>query len=142
MLEKGSNKFYFTLGDYDLSSNNVGEVNYSFEVRDYIKQNGQELYLNLNLDRILSENKIDDSRKNPIELDFKKRFICEFYLDLGKHQVKYLPAGKSDQSDERWNYSLNYTHDKVNNRIVYKLEINLNALDIAQLASLMIGTIS
>ncbi len=129
MLEKGSNKFYFTLGDYNLSSN-VGKVNYSFEVRDYIKQNGKELYLNLNLDRILSENKIDDNRKNPIELDFKKRFVCEFYLDLGKHHVKYLPQGKSDQSDERWNYSLNYTHDKVNNRIVYNLEINLNALDI------------
>lgn len=128
MLEKGNNKFFFTPGTVDMSSNNIGSVSYAFEVRDYIKQSGNELYLNLNLDRVLTENKIDDNRKNPIELDFKKRFYSEFYLDLGNHKVKYLPENKADKTDERWDYAITYTHDKINNKITYVLEINLNAL--------------
>ncbi|MDH5609568.1 MAG: hypothetical protein OEY56_08810, partial [Cyclobacteriaceae bacterium] len=75
------------------------DVRYEFEIGDYYKEIGNEIYLNLILDKSL----IDDfkkDRQNPIENDYKyiNRSVTKMNIPDGYH-VKYLPKNESYDSD-------------------------------------------
>ena len=101
LLSRGSNKFFVT--DYTLSHvadlDQPIDVRYEFEIGDYYKEIGNEIYLNLILDKSL----IDDfkkDRQNPIENDYKyiNRSVTKMNIPDGYH-VKYLPKNESYDSD-------------------------------------------
>jgi hypothetical protein len=94
LVSKGSNKFI--LKDYKLSNltdyEEPTKVDYEFQIGDYVKKIGDELYVNLCLARPYYNQYLDLDRKAPRENDY--RFIQdEFYeltLPLG-YEIEYLP---------------------------------------------------
>lgn len=102
------------------------EANYSFHVRDYFTQTKDEIYLNMNLDKILQLSKIDDDRTLPLEKEFKSTIDKTIVLDIpANFRVEYLPENNS-YSDSLFSYSMSY--EKTNTQITMTLKIIQNHL--------------
>lgn len=95
LFSKGNNKFKVTdhevisLFEYDAPA----MVNYQFKLDDYTMASGNELYINLNLDRAYQDMKVDLSgRINPVINDFyfTEKHITRFFIPEG-YQLSYLP---------------------------------------------------
>ena len=94
-LEKGSNKF--TIGDYKIKkvSNETKQLNLSgnFEIADYGKKIGDEIYINLNLDKFYANTSIDTQRiKVPLQNEYGYTIKRNFILDIPVgYEVSYKP---------------------------------------------------
>lgn len=127
-LRKGNNKFLIDslteTNKFEYDKNFV--VDYSFQISDYVLKSGEEVYVNLNLNREASYLKTKKDRKNDVEYDYKKlvRFVTVF--EIPDHlKIKYLPE-KLDVSNEFFSSSIEYTlHD---NLIVYEHKLRLDFL--------------
>ena len=97
-LQKGNNKFIASnikeINKYSYDKDFT--INYDFKISDYAVQTNDEIYVNLNLDKILLENTIEDGRKTDIEIDYKKAytFVNELTIPDG-YAVDYLPENIS-----------------------------------------------
>lgn len=89
------------------------EVRYWFKINDYISSFNDEIYINLNLDRSLSDMRIDTSSfYSPIANDFQyvEKRITRFKIPDG-YEVKYMP--QSDSGDFGFlRFSLDYRLQK------------------------------
>ena len=103
LIGKGSNKFY--LDNYVLSD--VGErdrrttIDYSFRIGDYFQKIGDELYVNLNLNKDHYNDFINiAARIAPKERDYKYEKIdyCEFTIPEG-YTIAYIPANARIDGD-------------------------------------------
>ncbi|MEW6469325.1 MAG: DUF3857 domain-containing protein [Bacteroidota bacterium] len=101
-LEKGNNKFqvdslqHFNLKDREKDLRFM----YKFRLPDYLKVNGNELYLNMNLDKTYMNDLLDaEKRKVPREVEYKSidRFVTVLEVPQG-YSVTYLPANASYKS--------------------------------------------
>jgi hypothetical protein len=98
---KASNKFIVdsvTVNpDDDFNSPLV--VDYSFSLPDYVSMNGNDIYLNMNIDRFLQEVHINENRTIPVESDFKGSFklICTFTIPEG-YRIEKLPEVKTHKA--------------------------------------------
>ncbi|MDB4835468.1 transglutaminase-like domain-containing protein [Cyclobacteriaceae bacterium] len=127
-FEKGNNKFFFTLDSYDFEKSTVGYIDYSFTVEDYVKQNGDEFYLNMNLLKLLSTEKMEAERENTLELDFQRSYVMTYELDLqGKYIVDYIPESKTFDY-EKFSYTITYSHK--GDKVSYGLIVNIKTLNI------------
>ncbi len=122
-LRKGNNKFivdtYSETNKFDYDKNFV--VDYKFNIEDYAKKLGDELYLNLNLNKELSPYKMDEDRKNAIEYDYKNYFSYTTTLTIPEgYKVDYIPDNIS-VSNDLMSSSITYIID--HNRITYKHEV-------------------
>jgi hypothetical protein len=98
MLTKGHNKFF--LGEYSIA--NVYErdaplqIDYSFGLEDYHRQLGNELYINLHLERDFEHSKIDlQKRRQPIEREFHYDETQLVRLEIPKgYRLQYLPPSQ------------------------------------------------
>jgi len=125
-LEKGSNKFFFELEETDFSRLDSGTAKYNFEIKDYVKKNGDEYYLNLNLDKILAKSKIDKKRVNSIEKEHFSSYENTFVIDLeNKYTIDYLPKNRKFEH-ELFNYTIDYKQEK--DQVIYKQRLVLNHL--------------
>ena len=124
-LEKGSNKFFFEMKEKNLNDAVKGTVNYGFTVKDYVKKNDDDIYVNLNLSKIFSDEKIDKDRKQSIELDYKQEMNFEFKLDIDSYVIDYLPENSQFNSDE---FSYAITYEQIGSVITYRLNVRLNHL--------------
>ena len=125
-LEKGSNKFFFDLKKTNLEALDSGSVTYSITLKDYVKKNGDEYYINLNLDKILSQEKIDKTRKNAIEHEYYSVYDNTFELDLkNRFDITYLPKNRSDE-DELFKYEISYELNE--QKIIYHQRIEIKHL--------------
>ncbi len=95
LIGKGSNKFY--LDNYRLSNVRDRDVSttidYSFRIGDYFQKIGDELYVNLNLNKDHYNDFINVSaRTSPKERDYKYQKIdyCELTIPEG-YTLEYLP---------------------------------------------------
>jgi len=94
LLEKGSNKFkldstsYENLRDRD---KDLG-INYTFSLEDYARQNGNEVYVNMQFEKIHMNDLLDADRVAPRENEFKTIDKSTCTLDIPKgYKVTYLP---------------------------------------------------
>jgi hypothetical protein len=103
LIGKGSNKFY--LDNYALSA--VGDrdkrttIDYSFRIGDYFQKIGDELYVNLNLNKDHYNDFINvSSRTTPVERDYKFEKIeyCELIIPEG-YTIEYLPPNAKVNGD-------------------------------------------
>ncbi len=128
ILRKGSNKFLIDsiseINKFEYDKNFL--INYSFNIHDYIQRSGNEVYINLNLNRELSSFKTEKDRKSDIEYDYKKskKFITSLVIpeDL---IVTYLPENL-EVSNEFFSSSIKYTVNE--NKIIYEHDIIFNFL--------------
>lgn len=95
LLSKGSNKFFldrFTVNNLTQRDQPVF-VDYEFRVSDYHQSLGDEIYINLNLNKDYYNAFINmETRKTPIESDYKyvKNEYYQFEIPAG-YEVEYMP---------------------------------------------------
>ncbi len=128
--KKGNNKFLIDdlkeINKYHYD--NDFKVNYTFKISDYYKKLGDEIYINLNLNKELSNFKVSKQRKTEIEFDYKKYYKFYTALDIPDgYKVDYLP-GNVSTSDEL--STLKITYQKKGNQIIYTHSIELNFLSL------------
>lgn len=128
-LEKGNNKFF--LQNYevkDMSDRDKPLIfNYEFKVEDYVKTIGGEIYLNLNLDKLLHNSDIDTAtRKLPIERDYKyaDKFVVVLDIPVG-YKVNYVPSN-AKYTNDLFGFSLNYLVK--GNKIILTRKVDINTL--------------
>jgi hypothetical protein len=127
-LQKGNNKF---------SASNIVETNkfsydenfkldYNFLIPDYIVSAGDELYVNLNLDKKIQEYYIESYRKTDIETDFKKSFSYTNQLNIpNNYTLEYLPENVILENDFT---QITISYQQTATKIIYKHTINFNFL--------------
>ncbi|WP_420552194.1 DUF3857 domain-containing protein [Tenacibaculum aiptasiae] len=127
-FKKGNNKFliknFKEINKYDYDNDFV--VEYSFSINNYLKRLGNEVYLNLNLNKITSEFKTEKKRKTEKEFDYKKYY--SFYTEL-----KIPPGYKVDYLPENIKVSSNLMKCSVDfqlkeNKVIYNQIVELNFL--------------
>jgi len=119
IFEKGNNKFIVdsfqvrNLFEYDQPA----EIDYGFKLQDYCKHFGDEVYINLNLDKSYQNLVADTSNIiSPIENDFYclEKYITVFEVPEG-YQVDFIPEGGKYQSKD---FGFNIQYKQEGNRII------------------------
>jgi transglutaminase-like putative cysteine protease len=114
LFSKGNNKFtvdgleIINLFEYD----SPGGVIYEFSLDDYLNTLGDEIYINLNLDRSYQGMKIDTTGLiSPVVNDFPftERHVTRFEIPEG-YSVAYLPDDDS-YNHEDFRFSIRYSQD-------------------------------
>jgi transglutaminase-like putative cysteine protease len=126
--EKGNNKFLLdsvrevNLGDRDKDL----IINYYFNLRDYAHFNGDEIYINLHMDKAHLNDKIDNDRKYLIEKKFKSLESMHYSLDIpANFKVEYLPENSSFTSDQ---FGFNITYTVKGQQLYMDMEFSTNLL--------------
>jgi transglutaminase-like putative cysteine protease len=98
LLEKGSNKFNLDSSSYENLTDRDKDlaINYSFSLSDYVQQNGNELYINMQLEKIFKNDLLDADREAPRDFEFKTIDRGISTLDVPKgYKISYLPQSTS-----------------------------------------------
>ena len=128
VLQKGNNKFLVDsiseINKYNYDENFI--INYSFNIKGYVKAFEDEIFVNMNLEKILSDFKIDENRKNTIQYDYKRAFNLNTTLIIPDgYSLDYFPKD-SEFSNELLSCKTTYKID--NNKIFYNHLIKFNYL--------------
>ena len=124
-LEKGSNKFFFSLDSIQNIPHQKGDVYYSFSVGDYVRSNNDELYVNLNLSKLLASEKIDKDRTLPIEASYQQVFEYKFKLNTTGYTVNYIPQNASFTHDK---FGFDVSYKQTGDEVVYNIKVVFNYL--------------
>ena len=127
-FQKGNNKFLIKkieeVNKYDYDKNFI--VNYDFEIKNYFKKLGDEIYINLNLNKDVSDLKEDEKRENAVEYDFKRLILYSTKLIIPEgYKVDYLPENINFSNDI---FACNITYLLKENMVFYDQKIELNFL--------------
>ncbi|MEO8711242.1 MAG: DUF3857 domain-containing protein [Parafilimonas sp.] len=128
-MGKASNKFI--MDDYSINkisnSDKLINIQAGFEVPDYGKKISDELYINLILEKLFTNEIIDTAkRKIPVENEFK--YVMKQYTILEvpeAYSVSYLPKDYSMNNDI-FGFSIKYTQQ--GNKIIAEQELRNNYL--------------
>ena len=127
-FEKGNNKFLIdSLVEIDRTNYDKPlKVEYTFGVRDYIKNFGDEIYVNLNLNREVTLFKINKERETPVEYEFTKTYDFTNTLEIPKgYTIEYLPED-FEISNEFFSAEISYSEKE--DKIEYKYKAILDFL--------------
>ena len=111
LLQKGSNKFRLDSASFENLSDLDKDlsINYSFSLEDYVQQNGNELYVNMQLKKTYMNDLLDADREAPREIEFKSIDKNINTLDIPKgYKVSYLPESAGYNSSIG-GFKINYT---------------------------------
>lgn len=130
-LQKGNNKFkiinFKESNKYDYDKEFI--IDYDFEIQNFTKSIANELYVNLNLNKTLSNFRISKERKNEIECEYKRVYDYTLILDIPEgYKVGYLPENSS-LINEFITFEAHYevTGDKITYRQQFKIDyLSLN----------------
>lgn len=126
ILEKGSNKFFFELEKMNFELEDQGTIVYNFTIEDYINSSANTTFINLNLEKVLSDAKIEDTRKFKFERDYLKEIRRVYVLDLGdEYVINNLPENETFQ---RGGNRFDITYTLENNRVIYTLDIYITEI--------------
>jgi transglutaminase-like putative cysteine protease len=127
-LQKGNNKFNVDSLAYENLNDRNKElgIRYNFSLDNYAQKNGDELYVNMALDKEYMNDLIEQDREAPREIEYKniKRNVNILQIPKG-YKVSYLPENSSFKSDG-FGYDINYTVK--NNTIVNEKSVYINTL--------------
>lgn len=129
-MGKASNKFI--LGNYAVKTlsaeKQLVNITASFEVPDYSKKIADELYINLNLEKMFNPGSIIDTAKRKIGLEHDFRYYIKQYtiLDVpAGYKIAYLPKNFAVDNDVL-GFSIQYT--KQDNRVIACQEMRNKSL--------------
>ncbi len=129
ILQKGDNSFQITnfeeTDKYKYDKNLI--VHHDFHIPNYAKTFGDEIYINLNLNKTISSNlKIDDNRVTPVEHKYIDTIEHEYVLQIPQgYEVDYLPEGNTLSSPF---FDSSITYELRADQIVYKQNFRLNTI--------------
>lgn len=138
---KGSNKFlindFSEKNKYDYEK--VFEVDYTFSINNYPQIVGKEMYVNLNLNKVLSDFKSPDDRLNGVEYDYQPyyNFTTVFQIPEG-YAVDYLPENVAFEGEHLQGH-ISYTLD--GDMITYNHSLEIKFLNISQLEQLELNKV-
>tara|TARA_R110000751_G_scaffold258252_1_gene357685 strand:- start:321 stop:2264 length:1944 start_codon:yes stop_codon:yes gene_type:complete len=127
-MRKGNNKFLIDTvtetNKFDYDKDLV--IDYTFNINDYAKILGDEIYINLNLRKDETDFKFEDDRENDIEVTYKSYYDYVTTLEIPDgYVVDYLPKDLS-LSNEFMNSKI--TYETIANTIVYKHQLKMDFL--------------
>ncbi len=133
-LRKGNNKFLIdsisekNKYEYDMNF----EMDFSYTIQDYVKKLGDEVYVNLNLNKPIYYFKIDENRENDIDFDFKDSYSFKSVLQIPQgYAVDYLPESVLI-SNGLMDFEVSYIQEKDSITYEHKLSSHFLKLNIAQ----------
>jgi len=129
-----------TLGNNKTSYSNISKENfdnkikplilkYDLAINNYAKSVANKVYINLNIDRVLSKSKVDiETRKYNKKVDhkFKKEFVTTFKIPEG-YKVNYVPKNLQFENPD-YGYKISYSQN--NNEIIQSKTIYINTLSV------------
>jgi len=129
-LQKGNNKFsiqdFTESNKYDYDEELI--IDYNFEIQNFAKKLEDELYVNLNLNKTLSNFRITDDRKNEIEYDYKKLYDYTVVLNIPEgYKVEFVPENASFSNEY---LSFNIEYNVSDKKIIYKQLFKLDYLSL------------
>ncbi len=127
-FRKGNNKFliknYNEINKFDYDKHFI--VDYNFSINNYAKKLGNEIYVNLNLNKELLPYKMNKDRKYDIEYDYKSHFSYTTSLKIPEgYKVEYLPE-TTNISNNLLTSNISYITKK--DTILYTHNVSLNFL--------------
>ncbi|MDF4201881.1 DUF3857 domain-containing protein [Maribacter sp. SA7] len=129
VFRKGNNSFlidkFQETNKYSYDNDFI--VDYDFNIPNYVKVLGDEIYVNMNLSKtIVSNIKTDKKRQVPLEHDYLDSVQYHYVLNIPDgYEVDYLPEGV-DITSQYFDSSIYYKLK--GNQIIYKHNFRLNAL--------------
>ena len=125
-FEKGNNKFLiddFELKNFEKRDNDL-IIGYDFNVDDYAQTSGNEIFVNLNMDKVNLGETIKDTRKVPLERDYRKIITNNLILEIPQgYQLSYLPKNTEFKNDQ-FGYSVTYKSDPTHVILTHQLYLN------------------
>lgn len=127
-LQKGNNSF--VLNSYQLDTKeryaNQIELGYNFIISNYYQAIDSEIYINLNLNKSICNNKINPKRELPYEFKNQQEsdLVCSFSIPP-KYNVSYLPENKNFDN-ELASFSTKYSVNQ--NQIIYTHTLQIKTL--------------
>jgi len=118
-MAKGSNKFI--MNDYKISfpdaANKSANIRSNFEIPDYAKSIDDEIYINLNLEKLFNYTPLDTAkRKMAIENDYLSEIRQVHLLKIPEgYKLEHLPKNISVSNDVV-DFSIEYKH--VNDQVI------------------------
>ncbi|MFM7023603.1 MAG: transglutaminase-like domain-containing protein [Flavobacteriales bacterium] len=130
MLEKGSNKMDIHTAEFiGLENRDTNLViNYEFKLPDYCKVVGDEVYMNMNLEKDLKGNNLDIAKRKGIPYENQYKYIDQETNKLvvpAGYKVEYLP-GNSQYKNDLFGFKISY--QVVNNEVVMNKELYVDYL--------------
>lgn len=128
LIERGSNKF--KLLTHDIANlkdrNSPLQIDYTFEIPDYVQSIGNYIYINLNLERSLVESVIDKKRKLPIELEYQYSIEDRIELTIPDgYEVSFMPESVSHDNDV---LAFNIEYETKLNKVIRTRKILSNSI--------------
>jgi len=130
ITSRATNKYAQKKFDFKLTEDPQKEVliTANFEVPDYVRKAGKDLYVNLNLHRSMADSRIDMVQRNaPVENDFKEIKKQVVVLDIPQgYKVSYIPDDVHKKVVGLGSYSIRYqSNDKT---VTVSKELVIDAL--------------
>lgn len=124
LLSKGNNKAHVNSIAY--SSYNIRDsglvIHYQFEIDDYVKLIGDEMYVNLNLDKSFLDLRIDTAGRNydmDMEYCFSDQYVAEFEIPSG-YVIKKMPESRKFGFEK---HSYEFTYESSGNKVRVKRRV-------------------
>ncbi len=94
------------------------EIVYDFEIEDYVRINGNEIFINPFLKKYHASDKIKlETNRLDKEADFKEKNLSTVYIKIPDGYVlEYMPESTSFSHPE-FGFDIQFTHDEANNQI-------------------------
>lgn len=127
--QKGNNKFIVDSFEVENVYNRDLPLNIylDYTIEDYVTSNNGELYVNMHLDKLFQEHKIDEKTENPIEIDYKSTNFGVTYLDIPEgYAISFIPENDTYNND-MFGYNISYTKES-DDRIRLNVELFENYL--------------
>ncbi|MEQ8926959.1 MAG: DUF3857 domain-containing protein [Fulvivirga sp.] len=128
ILQKGSNKFFiddYTIKNLDDLDTPI-KVDYQFRVEDYYREIGDKIYFNMNLDRAITNEIIDEDREQPREFNFKLTNNSISVLNLPDgYEINRVPENTNFDSDV---FGFDITYEVIKDKVILKRTFYINEL--------------
>ncbi len=129
-FNKGNNKFIVTsfeeINKYDYEKDFI--VNYEFNINNYINASGDEIYINLNLDKSPLNYEIPEEDILPKEYDYKSIDKYSYTLEIPEgYTAEFIPEDLIIESEL---FSVKITYEQVDNQIIYTQILRFNYLEL------------
>lgn len=128
---KGNNKYKLDTAFYNTTNRDTSLIiHYRFVIRDYVTTSGDEVYINLNLDKDLKEKKIDiENALHPIFESMKISMRAKYTLTIPDgYKLDYIPENYQYGNKQ---VSASGEYQKTDNAVSLVFKSNLNYLLLA-----------
>lgn len=125
---KGNNKSYISNIKVNTEDQKVAQTSFDVDIKDYMFVSGEEIFINMNLDKALEPLYIGENRKTDLLLDNRFSFTKSYTLEIPEDfQVKYIPEDFTYESEHG---SAEIRYSVKNNALEYSYNFCINDLQI------------